>query len=214
MGRVSGQGVAELFAFAAGHLHTHLGQPFQEEGDFALLIGVSQCVGTGVAENVYLGIRSKRRSISPIENPAMKNSRRTFLKWSAAAAVAAKSSLRSHALSSLAEISPDAQKPLNQFGYEDVELHEGPMLQQFQANLALFLALDDDKLLKPFRQRAGQAAPGEDMGGWYDNAAEFDPHGTFMGSFPDTVLDNTSQDWPGPRLLPARRRQKRRFTGW
>src|SRR5208282_6307818 len=28
--------------------------------------------------------------------------------------------------------------------------------------------LDDDRLLKVFRQVAGLPAPGEDMGGWYD----------------------------------------------
>jgi len=114
----------------------------------------------------------------------MKNSRRTFLKWSAAAAIASRTSLRGHALSGLDETSPDAAKPLQQFGYEDVELLEGPMQEQFRANHALFLALDEDKLLKPFRQRAGQAAPGEDMGGWYDNSPEFDPHGTFHGFIP------------------------------
>ncbi len=114
----------------------------------------------------------------------MKNSRRTFLKWSAAAAVASRTSISSHALTGFADTPPDAAKPLSQFGYGDVELLDGPMLQQFQANHAFFLALDDDKLLKAFRQRAGLAAPGEDMGGWYDNAAEFDPHGTFHGFIP------------------------------
>ena len=124
------------------------------------------------------------QSFLPTENPIMKNSRRTFLKWSAAAAVASRVSPRGHAMTSLAEQAPDALKPLSQFGYEDVELLEGPMQQQFRNNHAFFLAIDDDKLLKPFRQRAGQAAPGEDMGGWYDNAAEFDPHGTFHGFIP------------------------------
>jgi len=114
----------------------------------------------------------------------MKNSRRTFLKWSAAAAVASQAGLRGHSLASLADMPANAAKPLSQFGYEDVELLEGPMSRQFHANHALFLALDDDKLLKPFRQRAGLTAPGEDMGGWYDNAAEFDPHGTFHGFIP------------------------------
>src|ERR1019366_8505745 len=33
---------------------------------------------------------------------------------------------------------------------------------------AHFLSLDDDRLLKVYRQRAGLPAPGEDMGGWYD----------------------------------------------
>jgi DUF1680 family protein len=58
------------------------------------------------------------------------------------------------------------------------------MRQQFDANHALFLGLNEDMLLKPFRQRAGQSAPGDDMGGWYDNSDEFDPHGSFHGFVP------------------------------
>jgi len=58
------------------------------------------------------------------------------------------------------------------------------MLRQFETNHAFFLALDEDMLLKPFRQRAGLAAPGEEMGGWYDNSPDFDPHGTFHGFIP------------------------------
>jgi DUF1680 family protein len=42
------------------------------------------------------------------------------------------------------------------------------MKRQFEENHARFLNLDDDRLLKVFRQVAGLAAPGEDMGGWYD----------------------------------------------
>ncbi len=114
----------------------------------------------------------------------MKNSRRTFLKWSAAAAVASRVPRSRGAVTSVADLPPAAAKPLSQFGYEDVQLLDGPMLRQFDANHALFLALDEDKLLKPFRHRAGQAAPGEDMGGWYDNSMEFDPHGTFHGFIP------------------------------
>jgi DUF1680 family protein len=56
---------------------------------------------------------------------------------------------------------------LNQFGYGDVTLLEGPLREQFDANHAFYRALDEDSLLKPFRQRAGLPAPGEDMGGWY-----------------------------------------------
>lgn len=84
-----------------------------------------------------------------------------------------------------ADVQKGAMEPkLQQFGYGDVELLEGPMRQQFDVNHAFFLGLNEDMLLKPFRQRAGQAAPGEDMGGWYDNAEEFDPHGTFHGFIP------------------------------
>jgi len=42
------------------------------------------------------------------------------------------------------------------------------MKRQFEENHARFLNLDDDRMLKVFRQVAGLAAPGEDMGGWYD----------------------------------------------
>lgn len=58
--------------------------------------------------------------------------------------------------------------PLATFSYCDVQLLDGPMRRQFEENHARFLNLDDDRLLKVFRQVAGLPAPGEDMGGWYD----------------------------------------------
>ena len=58
--------------------------------------------------------------------------------------------------------------PLQTFPYSDVQLLDGPMKRQFEENHARFLNLDDDRLLKVFRQVAGLPAPGEDMGGWYD----------------------------------------------
>jgi hypothetical protein len=92
-------------------------------------------------------------------------SRRSFLKSSAATAVAAAAS---HGLS-FAGSTHDAAAPpaLDQFGYGEVELMPGPLREQFERNHAFYAALDEDRLLKPFRQRAGLAAPGDDMGGWY-----------------------------------------------
>jgi DUF1680 family protein len=58
--------------------------------------------------------------------------------------------------------------PLTTFSYSEVELFTGPMKRQFDENHARFLNLEDDRLLKVFRQNAGLPAPGEDMGGWYD----------------------------------------------
>ncbi len=91
----------------------------------------------------------------------MKSSRRQFLKTSAALAGASLFQPR--------QIRADGvgPAPLQQFGYGDVELLEGPLRQQFQTNHAFYARLDEDALLKPFRQRAGLPAPGEDMGGWY-----------------------------------------------
>lgn len=47
------------------------------------------------------------------------------------------------------------------------------MLDQLEQQHRLYMSLDDDRLLKPFRSRAGLPAPGPDMGGWYDDSDEF-----------------------------------------
>ena len=70
---------------------------------------------------------------------------------------------------------------LSLFGYSQVQLLDGPFRRQFDQNHDVFLHLDEDAMLKPFRQRAGMPAPGPDMGGWYDNAADFTPMENFHG---------------------------------
>jgi hypothetical protein len=96
-----------------------------------------------------------------------KPSRRTFLKLGTAAS----SGILFHrGIPLFAE----PAVPLQQFAYADVQLLDGPMRQQFETNRAFFLAIDEDKLLKPYRERAGLPAPGEDMGGWYDNNPDYD----------------------------------------
>ena len=55
------------------------------------------------------------------------------------------------------------------FPYGAVALLDGPLKRQFDENHAFFLNLSEDRLLKIYRQRAGLPAPGEDMGGWYDD---------------------------------------------
>jgi uncharacterized protein len=68
--------------------------------------------------------------------------------------------------------------PLAQMNYRQMQLAPGPLLNQAQQNHALLLGMDEDALLRPFRIRAGLAAPGRDMGGWYDTYA-FAPGATF-----------------------------------
>ena len=70
---------------------------------------------------------------------------------------------------------------LQEFGYPDVRLTGGPLAAMYQRMQAHFLALDEDRLLKVYRQRAGLPAPGRDMGGWYD-ADGFVP-GHLIGQF-------------------------------
>ena len=71
--------------------------------------------------------------------------------------------------------------PLTTFAYSDVKLLDGPMKKQFEENHAVFLNLDDDRMLKVFRQVAGLPAPGEDMGGWYDLTGFSLERGDFHG---------------------------------
>jgi DUF1680 family protein len=95
----------------------------------------------------------------------MTQSRRTFLKTSATLGAAAL--VRPHDAFAVSENAPAIAAPLSQFGYGDVTLLDGPLREQFDWNHAFYRALDEDALLKPFRQRAGLPAPGDDMGGWY-----------------------------------------------
>ncbi len=99
----------------------------------------------------------------------MTHSRRSFVKTGLKSGAALAAATLARQLSAVAAMASDSENPsaLSQFGYGDVELLDGPMRQQFQANHAFYSALDEDSLLKPFRQRAGLTAPGEDMGGWY-----------------------------------------------
>ena len=83
-----------------------------------------------------------------------------------------------------APVAPARQTQLSPVGYEQVTLLDGPLREQFDRNHAFFLALSEDSLLKPFRQKAGLPAPGEDMGGWYTFYADFSPKGPFHGYIP------------------------------
>jgi DUF1680 family protein len=73
-------------------------------------------------------------------------------------------SLLDHA-SALANTS---REMLQEFPYGAVTLTGGPLKQQYDRTHAGYLALENDRLLKVYRQRAGLPAPGADMGGWYD----------------------------------------------
>src|SRR6266849_10895310 len=61
-----------------------------------------------------------------------------------------------------------SRERLREFNYSDVCLTGGPLKAQYDWVHAHFLSLDNDRLLKVYRQRAGLQSPGEDMGGWYD----------------------------------------------
>src|SRR6266498_198223 len=110
-------------------------------------------------------------------------SRRQFLKTSAAAAGAA-ITMRTRPAWARPSAPLSVTPPLSLFAYSDVQLLEGPFREQFERNHDLFLHLDEDAMLKPFRQREGMPAPGPDMGGWYDNADDFSPPENFHAFIP------------------------------
>jgi hypothetical protein len=81
---------------------------------------------------------------------------------------------------SLASPAP-APRKLHEFPYSQIALTAGPLADHYRRTHAHFLTLDEDRILKVYRQRAGLPAPGLDMGGWYD-ADGFVP-GHLIGQF-------------------------------
>ncbi|MGD0502563.1 MAG: beta-L-arabinofuranosidase domain-containing protein [Steroidobacteraceae bacterium] len=67
---------------------------------------------------------------------------------------------------------------LRELHYGQVQLADGPLKRQVLENHQLLLDLNEESLLRPFRVRAHLAAPGNDLGGWYD-ADAFAPGATF-----------------------------------
>jgi len=110
-------------------------------------------------------------------------SRRQFLKL--AGITAGSAALSRTLLVSANSVASLAVTPtLSLFDYSRVQLLEGPLRSQFEHNHDLFLHLDEDALLKPFRQREGLPAPGPDMGGWYDNDNDFNAGDNFHAFIP------------------------------
>ncbi|HVI98381.1 MAG TPA: beta-L-arabinofuranosidase domain-containing protein [Sphingomonas sp.] len=101
-------------------------------------------------------------------------SRRGFLGCSACAVTAAGIGFPAGALAAAGA----GREVFREFPYGAAKLTDGPIKRHFDRIHAHYLALDNDRLLKVFRQHAGLPAPGPDMGGWYD-ADGFVPGLTF-----------------------------------
>jgi uncharacterized protein len=108
-------------------------------------------------------------------------SRREFMQAASLAAVGA----ATHRFGFPADVETTrGLQPLAEFQYGDVtlasELHE----KQLQETHAVLMELSEDSLLKPFRQMAGQPAPGTDLGGWYRYDPDYDPDTVDVGFVP------------------------------
>ena len=66
------------------------------------------------------------------------------------------------------------QAPLAQFGYGDVTLDSPLHEDQRRHTLDILMGVSDDSMLMPLRQMSNLPAPGEDLGGWYHYAPEWD----------------------------------------
>ena len=77
----------------------------------------------------------------------------------------------------------DAAAPLSEFGYGDVLMASDPHEAQLMNTHAVLMALNEDSLLKPFRQMSGMPAPGEDLGGWYSYNPNYDYRTGFDDGF-------------------------------
>src|SRR3984893_16375637 len=115
---------------------------------------------------------------------SMKLSRRDFAGLSAAAGavVAGYSPLLG------AAIRGTAVPALTEFGYGDVAVDSAPHQAQLQNTHEVLMSLSDDSLLKPFRQMAGQRAPGEDLGGWYNYDPNYNWHTDDAGFAPGATF--------------------------
>jgi hypothetical protein len=117
----------------------------------------------------------------------MQNSRRSFLKLACATGAA---SLGNHCLGAPVELSvAPLETRLREFGYGDVHFAECIQKTQFVDTQEVLMNLSEDSLLKPFRLRADLAAPGDDLGGWYDEDPRYDPqHGIDHGFAPASTF--------------------------
>jgi uncharacterized protein len=146
-------------------------------------------------------------------------SRRTFLKTATATTAATYAARLLPVWGTAVERGPIAiNTPLTTFAYSDVELLDGPMKKQFEENHARFFNLEDDRLLKVFRQVAGLPAPGEDMGGWYDltgfSLVRNDFHGFIPGHSFGQYLSGLSRAYAVTGSEPTRAKIKRLVKGY
>ena len=128
-------------------------------------------------------------------------SRRGFLGAAAATMIAGDFIARAAVTGATTTTSPaSARAKLQPFRYRDVKLTGGPLKEQFDGALAFFVKLDNDRVLKVYRQLSGLAkTPGDDMGGWYNQGAFAPGHAlgqwiSALSRFADATDDTAVKD--------------------
>ena len=106
----------------------------------------------------------------------MRIGRRNFLVGAGAIGASA-------ALPRMAEAAP-VRAPIDMLDRRDVSLFEGPAQAQQAQTLEALLAMDEARLLRPFRERAGLPISDDRFGGWYDFVPEFHSKQSMVGFIP------------------------------
>ena len=76
------------------------------------------------------------------------------------------------------------ETPLSEVRYEQVVVFGALQVAQRENARSILMAIDPDSLVKPFREMAGQPAPGASLGGWYAWKPDFDFHHDDAGFAP------------------------------
>lgn len=100
--------------------------------------------------------------------PMPEISRREFVHCAACAAAAAGSMAVSPQALAAAQVALRGKEAVHEFAYGKVRLTGGRIKEHYDHIQSHYLALDNDRVLKVFRENAGLPAPGPNMGGWYD----------------------------------------------
>ncbi len=87
--------------------------------------------------------------------------------------------------SGVTSLSPGKSEPaLAEFSYEQVDVREPLAVAQRMNVTDVLLGLDEDSLLKPFREMAGLPGPGTSLGGWYAWKEDYNFHHDDVGLAP------------------------------
>jgi DUF1680 family protein len=97
---------------------------------------------------------------------------------------------------------------VEEFAYADARLTGGPLAAMHRRIQAHFLGLDEDRLLKVYRQKAGMPAPGRDMGGWYD------ANGFVPGHLIGQIISGLSRFYANTGEREAARKARRLVEGY
>jgi DUF1680 family protein len=79
-------------------------------------------------------------------------------------------------------------QPLGELNYGEVTITSPLHAAQLLETHEVLMNLSEDSLLKPFRQMSGQAAPGANLGGWYNYDPGYDWHKDDAGFAPGATF--------------------------